>query len=242
MFRMLPFMIGSVLIGAVSQVQAASILFSDGFESPKVSRVSGPSGDAGAYDNYGTGATIGPWTVVAPPNRTDAVSVVTTTFKQSGFSFVAQSGQQWADLAGQDANGNEGVAVTLSGLLGKTYAVSFWVGNVVDKPGGFFGNSTTVNLLVNGSQVYSAKNTAGTGETTQVWQNFVYSGLATTDDVTFTFLSGDPSNDFSSAFDSVVISTVDGVPEPSTWALMLIGLAGLAVLRGRRRGNAWRMV
>ncbi|WP_196232406.1 PEPxxWA-CTERM sorting domain-containing protein [Bradyrhizobium japonicum] len=235
MSRFLPLAVGSILIASVCQVQAASILFSDGFEAPKVTHIPGPSGTAGGYDNYGTGSNIGPWTAVGPAGASDAVSVVTTDFKQSGFSFVAQSGQQWADLAGQNANGTEGVAITLTGLLGKTYSVSFWVGNVVDQPGGFFGNSTTVNLLVNGSQVYSAENTAGAGETTQAWQQFTFSDLAKTDAVTFTFLSGDPSDDYSSAFDSVVISEIGAVPEPATWAMMLVGFAGVGLMTYRRR-------
>lgn len=222
-------------ISLLSTAAIAGIVFQDGFESPVVNHT-GPSGSAGGYDNYGTGAIVGPWTVVAPPNRTDAVSVVTTTFQQNGISFPAHSGNQWADLAGQDANGNEGVKTTVSGLLGKNYVVSFWVGNVVD-PSNIFGTSTTVNLSVDGKQVLSAVNTLGAGQSQLVWKEFTYSGFGNTDAITFTFLSGDPSNDFVSGFDDVVIRTVDAVPEVSTWAMMIIGFAGVGYLAYRRRGN-----
>lgn len=218
---------------------AAGVVFADGFEAPIVNHT-GPSGSTGGYDNYGTGAAIGPWTVVAPPGRTDAVSVVTTDFTQNGIAFGAQAGNQWADLAGQDANGNEGVRTTVAGLMGLDYTVSFWVGNVVD-PQGVFGTSTTVNLLVDGIPVFAAVNTQGAGLASQVWQQFTYQGVGASNATVFTFLSGDPASDFSSAFDSVVIRTADvggGVPEPSTWATMLLGFAGLGVMARRRRAGA----
>jgi hypothetical protein len=224
----------------VSTDASAGLVFSDGFETNVVNHT-GPSGSTGGYDNYGTGASIGPWTVVGPAGRTDAVSVVTGNFTQNGFSFTAQTGNQWADLAGQDANGNEGVKATVVGLLGQTYIVSFWVGNVVDPNGiygipiGVFGTSTTVNLLVDGVSVFSAVNSDGTGQTTQAWKQYTYQGVAASNSTTFTFLSGDPSNDFSSAFDNVTINTVDGVPEPSTWAMMILGFCGIGAMTYRRR-------
>ncbi len=140
----------------------AATIFSDDFESPVVV---GNGNTGNGYDNYGTGSTIGPWTVVGPSGAPDAVSVVTKNFTQNGISFPSQSGDQWADLAGQEANGTEGVKVIVSGLLGKKYTVSFWVGNVVD-PGGPFGTSTTVNMLVDGVPTFTAVNTQGTGQAT----------------------------------------------------------------------------
>ena len=91
----------ATLIGAplVAGSASASVVFSDGFETQVVNHT-GPSGSAGGYDNYGTGAAIGPWTVVGPAGRTDVVSVVTGDFAQNGIAFTAQSGAQWADLAG----------------------------------------------------------------------------------------------------------------------------------------------
>lgn len=220
--------LASIQFGAAQ----AGVVFSDGFESPVVNHT-GPSGSSGGYDNYGSGASIGPWTVVGPAGRTDAVSVVTTNFTQNGFSFPAQAGNQWADLAGQDSNGNEGVQTTVNGLLGLAYTVSFWVGNTVD-PSGTFGSSTTVNLYVDGTLVKAAVNTEGAGQTTQVWRQYTYQGVGVSNATTFKFLSGDPSTDFSSPFDSVVISVADGVPEPSTWIMMVLGFCGLGVAASRR--------
>jgi hypothetical protein len=217
---------------------SGAVLFQNGFEFPVVNHT-GPSGNSGGYDNYGTGQAIGPWTVVGAPGVTDAVSVVTSNFTQNGFSFVAQSGQQWADLAGQDANSNYGVRTTVAGLLGQSYSVSFWVGNVVD-PANVFGESTTVNLLVNNVPVFTAINTDGTGQTTQVWRQYTYNGFGLTDAITFTFLSGDPQSDFSSAFDNVTISTADTSPVPLPAALPLFAtvLAGGGLIAWRRKRRA----
>ncbi|MCK1636018.1 PEPxxWA-CTERM sorting domain-containing protein [Bradyrhizobium sp. 157] len=236
MFRSFALIFAStvLMMPLLSTAVNAAVVFQDGFESPVVNHT-GPSGSTGGYDNYGAGASIGPWTVVGP-GRTDAVSVVTTDFSQNGITFPAQSGNQWADLAGQDANGAAGVQKAVTGLLGQIYTVSFWVGNVVD-PNNVFGQSTTVNLLVDGVQVFSAVNTEGTGQPTQVWRQYTYQGVGTSNSTTFTFLSGDPSNDFSSGFDDVAISTVDAVPEPSTWAMMILGFAGIGFMAYRRKAK-----
>lgn len=237
MFRMRFFVIAKAVFAATLFATSASaaIVFQNGFESPVVNHT-GPSGTSGGYDNYGTGAAIGPWTVVGPAGRTDAVSVVTTNFSQNGINFPAQSGNQWADLAGQNANGAEGVEVTLPGLLNQAYTVSFWVGNVVD-PNGVFGTSTTVNLLVNGVQVFAAINQDGARQATQVWRQYTYQGIGTSNLTSFTFLSGDPNNDNSTGLDSVEISTVNAVPEPATGAIMMLGLAGVGVTALRRRSK-----
>lgn len=238
MFRLAfsPLITASIFVCLAISPASAAVIFQNGFEAPVVNHP-GPTGDTGGYDNYGTGQSIGPWTVVGPPGANDAVSVVTDNFTQNGFSFHAQSGAQWADLAGQNANGTEGVETTLSGLNGKSYTVSFWVGNVVD-PRGVFGNSTTVNLYVNNSLVYTALNNAGAGQTSQFWQQFSYTGIGTNGPMTFKFLSGDPGDDFSSAFDSVTITTADvsTVPGPIAGAGfpgLLMALMGLIAWRRR---------
>jgi len=96
-----------------------------------------------------------------------------------------------------------------------------------------------VNLLVDGVPVFSAINTQGTEQATQVWQQFAYQSAfaSLSDAVTFTFLSGDPSSDFSSGFDNVVIGTVDAstVPLPGTIVLLRSGLGVFGIFSRRRR-------
>ena len=99
-----------------------------------------------------------------------------------------------------------------------------------------FGTAPPVCLLVEVSSVFSAGTAEGVGQTTQVWKQYTYEGIAATNSTTFTFLSGDPSNDFSSAFDNVAINTIDGVPEASTWAMMILGFLGVGFMTyGKRR-------
>lgn len=228
----------SLAVGSTAMDANAATLFTDGFEIPGVV---GNGNSGNGYDNYGTGATIGPWTVVGGGSG-DAVSVVKDTFSQlvgtTTYTFPAQSGHQWADLAGQDTNGPAGVEVTVSGLLGKNYTVSFWTGNLVT-PTGPFGITTTVNLFVDGTLAYTALNAEGAGETSLAWEQFVYHSLlpSSTDTLTFTFRNGDPSSDFNAAFDSVVISTVEAnaVPLPASIVLFGSGLGIVGVLSRRRR-------
>ncbi|HEY2752471.1 PEPxxWA-CTERM sorting domain-containing protein [Phenylobacterium sp.] len=71
------------------------------------------------------------------------------------------------------------------------------------------------------------------------WTYFTYNGLLATSNITTLTFAGrnDPAfigfDDF-----SVVQSSSGGVPEPTTWAMMLLGFGGLgAVLRSRRRST-----
>ena len=131
---LIPLVAGALIL---SHPASAGVLFADGFESPVVT--------PGAFQNFNTGTTFGPWTVVGPQ-----VSIVSTTFTQNGFSFVAQQGNQWLDLTGDGANSTaDGVKTTLATTIGQAYNLSFYVGNIVD-PGGVFGTSSTVDVLVNG--------------------------------------------------------------------------------------------
>jgi hypothetical protein len=203
----------------------AATVFSDGFESPIVPSAS--------FTNFSPGQVFGPWTAigVAP------VSIVSGTFSQTGIVFPAQSGSQWIDLAGQTSNSVEGVRTAVSTVSGQTYDVSFWIGNVID-PGGFFALTSTVNVLANGAPVFSGTNSSGSAPgapRSMVWQQFDFQYLANSNSTSFSFVSGDPPSDFVTGLDNVVISTVAAVPEASTWAMTILGFAGLGFMACRRR-------
>jgi archaellum component FlaG (FlaF/FlaG flagellin family) len=179
-------------IGCLGALSFAANLIKDGsFETPKV--------PVASYELFATGDTFGKyWTVVGDPGN---VAVISTTFESFGFTFDAHSGEQWLDLTGS-SNTVTGVAQPVATTKGSAYTLTFWVGNV-DDPGGPLGTTSTVNVLVNGTQVFSATNSLGEGETKQVWQKFTTTITASSSQTTIAFMNGDPSTDNTNGLDSV---------------------------------------
>jgi hypothetical protein len=153
---------------------------------------------AGALQNYSSGQTFGAWTVVG---ATGNVAAINTMFAQNGFTFEAENGVVSLDLTGT-TDTMTGVAQTVTTAVGAQYQLAFWVGNIVD-PGGIFGTTSTVQVQINGTNAYSATNSAGTGTMTLDWQEFSFTFTATSTSTTIAFINGDPSNDTSNFIDNV---------------------------------------
>ena len=154
---------------------------------------------------------------------------MSTNYVALGFTFPAEDGKQWLDLTGDGTNSVEGVKQTLATTPGMAYDLSYFVGNQVN-PGGIWGTTSTVNVMVDGVLVQTAVNSMGAGGTTQVWEQFTTSFLATSSSTTLEFLNGDPRNDNSNGLDNVVVTpgSVVSTPEPST--LLLLILAAVCAL------------
>lgn len=212
----------------ISSPARAVLLTNGDFETPIV--------PVGGFTNFDSGSTgITGWTVVGPQ-----VSIVSGAFTQNGIAFPASSGSQWVDMTGDGSNTTEGVEQTVATTPNADYSLSLWVGNV-SNPGGIFGTTSTVDVLIDGTQILAAENSGGVETGTQVWQQFTVPFTAKTSSTNVEFLNADPGNDNSNGLDNVSLtgagSTAPGVPLPSAAWSALATLAGLFVanLIGRQR-------
>lgn len=154
---------------------------------------------SGTFQEFSTGEMFKQWLVVGDLGR---VAVVSGTFTQNGFTFPAKIGAQWLDLTGADSKTATGVSQTISTIPGASYTLTFYVGNVYD-PHGIFGVSSTVNVQVDGQQVFKATNSRGRGETSMIWQRFTTTISATNATTTIAFINGDPPNDDHNGLDGI---------------------------------------
>ncbi len=188
----LSYSLTGVLAGTAPAGATTANLVKDGsFEKPVV-------GSAG-FALFSTGQTFNHWTVIGASGN---VGIVSGTFKQNGFSFPAEKGKQWLDLTGL-SNAATGVQETVQTTSGASYTLKFWVGNVYD-PGGIFGTTSTVKVLINGSTV--ASDTNSQQGTTLVWQKFTVHFKAASSSTQVGFVNGDPSNDTSNGLDAISLT------------------------------------
>jgi hypothetical protein len=147
------------LFAGTPLVAANNLIRNGSFENPVV--------PLGSYELFTLGQTFPGWAVVGASGN---VAIVSGSFTQNGYTFPAQSGVQGLDLTGT-SNTATGVQQIVPTTSGQTYTLSFYVGNVYN-PGGIFGISSTVKVMVNGTNVFTATNSMGQGGMVLVWQRF----------------------------------------------------------------------
>lgn len=124
------------------------------------------------------------------------------------------------------------VGTPLIGAAGSAFTFSFWLASVYPT------SPASLHLLINGQQVEGLTfNALGGSGSLGVWQNFSYSGVSGAQGITSIALTNsnlEPSgNDF--ALDDLSLQGT-AVPEPTSWALMIMGFSSLgAALRANRR-------
>ena len=137
-------------------------------------------------------------------------------------SFYVASGTYGAYFGPEGSTG--GITQTLSTNAGQSYLISFDLRNLNGASPNFY------NVLFDGVSLFSATNSLSFDFT-----NFstTATALGVSTELVFNF-----QNDRSFfALDNVSVTAVNGaVPEPATWAMMLIGFGAMGVsLRRRRR-------
>ena len=182
----------AIILGSVSAAFCQTNLIKNGsFERP-VAPYRG-------YRPFSTGKTFSHWQAIGDPGN---VSVVNGTLTSPQvYSFPAWSGSQWVDLSGESQTAT-GIAQTVATTPNSGYTLTFYVGNMYD-PSGPFGVSSTVNVLVDGQQVFQATNSKGKMRTALTWQRFTTTIMATSSQTTIAFINGDPSTDFVNGLDAV---------------------------------------
>jgi hypothetical protein len=131
------------------------------------------------------------------------------------------------DTADNGAGNTDGIAVN----AGQTYTLSFDYGSFSQNAGAI----QSLEVDVNHTLLTTITTTGSTADLSKVFAGYSYTFTAPTNSLFLTFK--DVSTNTGSVDGLLDNISVSGAPEPSTWALMLAGVAALGTgLRMRRKG------
>ena len=168
------------------------------------------------------------WTSSASGNSAFEIQKGATQGGQGGFNPVAAAGTQYLEL---NAASLTSVSQSIATTAGGTYALSFAYSGRPDTPGGA---SSLMNVYW-GSTLLTP--TALIGNTSGVWQTYSQNVSALGSSTLLRFESIGPVSapTYGSYLDNVSVMTA--VPEPESYAMMLLGL-GLLGFMARRKTAA----
>lgn len=209
----------------IAGVAAAAALISSGAQAAGLVNGSFDNTPCGAgYCNYAGGgepAGFG-WSVTS--NNVDIVP-------GPGTWGTPQDGAQMLDLVGYGATG--GIAQSFATTSGATYNLSFYYANN-PYPSGV--DSAVVTVTGAGSLLSSGFTHTTSTPSNMDWVHFTGSFTANSSLTTLAFNETAGGGNAGVFLDNV--SVTGGVPEPTTWAMMLVGFGGLGVALRRRRAGA----
>jgi hypothetical protein len=142
-------------------------------------------------------------------------------------------------IASDSAFQQDAIKQTITGLTpGASYNVSFWWG--AGQQNGFTGDTQSQWQVTLGTDTQSTPfaNVSSLGFSGWMFQTFTYTAEASTEVLAF-FANGSPQVPPLALLDGVSLQAA--IPEASTWAMMVVGFAGLGFAAfGRRRLAAAR--
>jgi hypothetical protein len=142
----------------------------------------------------------------------------------------AQDGTHFLDLTGYDTGAPfGGVTQNIVTTIGQQYDLSFYLGSYTQRWGG-----PPVSILAAAAST-SQSFTVSTTSDASTWTPFSMLFTATSANTTIT-LTGAAGVEYI-GLDNVMVDPVSGVPEPKSWALMVLGLGLLGSIGLRRNPN-----
>lgn len=211
----------TVIALGISKPARADLIVNGGFEFPSIGNI--------FYQNYGiqtnspySGLTFdSAWNITL--NNVDIVNPI------AGWNAPAFEGLQVLDLVGYGSTGaiSQGFATT----PGQQYLLTFAFGNnPTSGPSGadvtVFGSSSLLSAII-------FHNTSTTGNLN--WTTYSGSFVANSEFTTLAFNTTVGGSNGGILLDAIAVSAV---PEPATWAMMIFGFAGIALMAYRRSRKA----
>jgi len=200
------------LIAVPAAFAGTNLVANGGFEDPNIG--------ATFFQDFSSG--LPGWMVT-----TNDVDIVNDCCTPSGAgNALAYEGNQYLDLVGFGSTG--AIEQTISTVVGKTYHFSFaysnnpWAGTATASADYAFGGAT-------GSVTHSIMSNAANLD----WMTASGSFVATSTSTAVSFNETVGASTAGVLLDAVSVT----VPESSTWAMMLLGFAGLALAGYRRAGG-----
>ena len=217
-FRLLASAAGFVLLSMGSGAHAANLVTNGSFEADAF------NSSGGGYSLGLVGAAVTGWYIPAS-DGTYPWGLQNVNVYSAG---PAAAGYQWLVLGEAGTGAQYTIQQTLSGLTpSATYTLSFAIaselGCCAHAEVSFLSGSSTA------TQTFNAPNSGS------YWTRWDYNSMnfvASASSVTLQFKNVNPSSSdgYDLGLDDVSVSAV---PEPSTWAMLGLGLAGLGLMRRR---------